>query len=406
MRYVCTAYKNEERDMEHLVPQDVLMGLASAPPDCSIEDASRIARDLFALHGTPEPKRGERDRNFRIRSDDGRDVLLKISHPTEDPAVVDLQIKAMQHIEAQDPELPIPRVVPTLAGDAVAAAVLSGGREHLVRCMSYLPGATLWECDRTAELLSRVGAVLARTDTALRGFFHPAANQSLAWDLMRVPGLAPFAKLISDGPEREMVSSVLDHFSTVSMPRFRGLRGQIIHNDANLGNVLAIAGSPPTITGLIDFGDAVHGALAAEVAVSGADVVLETEDPMGAACALVAGYHDVLPLEGAELEVLLDGILARLAVTLAIHAWRWDQADGEAPHDIAYEEPCRRALCELTAIDRGDARGHVQAGLRFSTRSPGGGEAGRPQVPGRTPPPCARVRTFPVIWRAASSGPR
>lgn len=356
--------------MNHLAPQDVLMGLESAPPECSIEDASRIARDLFALNGTPEPKRGERDRNFRVRSEDGRDVLLKISHPSEDAAVIDLQIKAMQHIEAQDPELPIPRVVPTLAGDAVATAALSDGREHLVRCMSYLPGATLWECDRTAELLSRVGAVLARTDLALRGFFHPAANQGLAWDLMRVPDLAPFAKLISDGREREMVSSVLDHFTTVSMPRFRGLRGQIIHNDANLGNVLAIDGSPPTITGLIDFGDAVHGALAAEVAVSGADVVLETDDPMGAACALVAGYHDVLPLEGAELEVLLDGILARLAVTLAIHAWRWDQADGEAPNDIAYEEPCRQALNALTAIDRGDAEAMFRRACGFQPAPP------------------------------------
>lgn len=345
--------------MDQKTPQNEPLGLASDPPECPVEDAARIARELFGLEGEPEPKRGERDRNFRIRSADGRDVVLKFLNPAEDIAVVDMQTEALRHIARQDPGLPVPRVVPTREGLSVDTAALRDGRNLLVRCLTHLPGEILWECGRHPELARGAGAFLARTDLALRGFFHPAANQYLAWDLMRVPDIRPFADLIDDPEERDLVGSVLTRFCDVTIPRMRGLRAQVIHNDANLGNLLAVPERPGEIAGLIDFGDMVHGTLASEIAICAADFVLETDDPMGAAAALTEGYHRCSPLEDGDVDVLFDAILARLAVTLAIHAWRWDKADGEPPADIAYEAPCREALKGLTAL------GHDEAGRRL-----------------------------------------
>jgi 4-aminobutyrate aminotransferase-like enzyme/Ser/Thr protein kinase RdoA (MazF antagonist) len=362
--------------MDQAAPQ-TLMGLASDPPDISAEQASATARDLFGLDGTVEPKRGERDRNFRIRATDRRDVILKFCNDAEDPAVIDMQTQALRHIADRGAEVPVPRVIPALDGETVSLTDLSDGRRLMVWAMSYLPGKTLWECDRTPALLRDVGAVLAETDIALRGFFHPAANQCLAWDLMQAGEVAGFADLIKDAGDRQLVAGVLDRFCGRTVPMLKGLRGQIIHNDGNLGNVLAETGDKAAVTGLIDFGDMVHGPLIAELAVAGGDVVLETADPMGSAAALVAGYHSVLPLEADELAVLFDGILARLAVTLAIHAWRWEQSGGAAPADIAYEEPCRRALQDLASVSHEDAErlfrracGMVPAEVQPATTTP------------------------------------
>lgn len=347
--------------MDQAAPQQSLMALDSDPPECSKTDASRIARDLFGLDGEPEPRRGERDCNFRIQSSDGRDVILKISNHAEDPGVIDLQTEILLLIETCAPDLPAPRIVRTLEGETVSTVALADGEQHMVRALTYMPGVMLWDCARTPDLLRHVGAVIARFDLALRGFYHPHANQKLAWDLMRAGDLAPFAKLIEDPAEKTLVTGALEQFCSVSLPKLAGLRGQIIHNDANLGNVLVSPGAPSPVTGLIDFGDMLHGPLIAELAVAGGDMVLATDDPLGAAAALVAGYHQVLPLEPAELEVLYDGIMARLAVTLAIHAWRWDHHGEVAPDLTVYEGPCRRALKQLAEIGASDAETRFRA---------------------------------------------
>jgi 4-aminobutyrate aminotransferase-like enzyme/aminoglycoside phosphotransferase (APT) family kinase protein len=336
-------------------PEQELMGLSADPPEISAEAASRIARELFGLDGVPEPERGERDRNFRIRASDGRDVMLKFSHPKEDPAVVDFQIKALTHIAAQDPVLPVPRIVPCKDGKPVNAVPFAGGGEVMVRALTYLPGQILWDCARTPDLLYRVGATLARLDRALRGFFHPAANQKLAWDLMRSGELAPFAGLIRDESERSLVTEVLDRFVSEVRPRLTGLRGQVIHNDANLGNLVVCPGAPSPVTGVIDFGDMLYGPLVGELTSAGADSVLEADDPLAAAAALVSGYHAGFPLEDEELSVLHDAIMTRLAVTLAIAAWR-KEFHGEEQADLeGYDGPCRRALEQLMAIGPGAA---------------------------------------------------
>lgn len=341
--------------MDQTAPQDTLMGLASDPPVVALDAAAEVAREAFGLDGTPEPGRGERDRNFRVAGSDGRDVILKFCNAAENVRVIDMQIAALRHIAERAPELPVPRVIPRLDGETLARVQLGDGRTLMAWAISRLPGATLWDCARTPDLMRAFGATLARLDRVLSGFFHPAADQRLAWDLMRAGELKGFAALIADPSEREMVAGALDRFCATTVPLLKGLRGQIIHNDANLGNVLAVPGAPPAITGVIDFGDMLHGPLIAELAIAAADAVLETPEPMAAAAALVAGYNTRLPLEAGELEVLLDGILARLAVTLAIHAWRWDQGDGAAPEDTAYEEPCRKALAELSMVGHDEA---------------------------------------------------
>ena len=87
--------------------------LDSAVPEFSIAAAAEIARVNFGVVGEFKALYSERDQNFRIRRHDGVDFLLKIANSHEDPAVLDMQHKALAHSERQDPALPSPRAIPT-----------------------------------------------------------------------------------------------------------------------------------------------------------------------------------------------------------------------------------------------------------------------------------------------------
>ena len=50
-------------------------------------------------------------------TDDGRAFVLKITNAAEDPVVTDFQIRALLHIAAQQADVRVPEVVPTLDGE-------------------------------------------------------------------------------------------------------------------------------------------------------------------------------------------------------------------------------------------------------------------------------------------------
>ena len=140
-----------------------LTALAGQAPAFSVSDAARIARDLYGVDGQLRALEGERDQNFHISSETGG-LVLKIIDPTEDPDVVDLQIRALLHIADVDPGLPVPRIVMTRAGES--RAIVKG---HVVHALSFLDGELLEGMPAGADLLSDIGRMTARMGLALRG---------------------------------------------------------------------------------------------------------------------------------------------------------------------------------------------------------------------------------------------
>ena len=54
----------------------------------------------------------ERDDTFRVDTGDGI-VTIKVAHPNDPPALVDLQSQALVHAQGADARLPLQSVVPT-----------------------------------------------------------------------------------------------------------------------------------------------------------------------------------------------------------------------------------------------------------------------------------------------------
>ncbi len=320
-----------------------LTALAGRPPHFPEDHAARIAREVFAREGTARLLYGERDQNFHIVVPDGQDILLKIVDGQEDPRVIDLQLSALRHVARMDASLPVPRLIQTRDGHDLAQ--VDG---HTVYALSFLPGEMLEGTPAALPLLGEIGRVVARLGVAMRGFFHGAAGRRIAWDPRQAAALRPHTSLIADREMRAIVDKALDRFIMLE-PRLQQLRSQVIHHDCHPGNLL-VDHAEGKVTGLLDFGDMIHGPLLFDLAVPMAETQGVGLSPLETAARVLAGYSSVTPLEDAEYALLYDTIQARHAVTLAIHGWR-SKHDPEAAAKLdAYCAINGPILAELTEI--------------------------------------------------------
>jgi Ser/Thr protein kinase RdoA (MazF antagonist) len=78
-----------------------LVGKAEIAAEC----ATLLAR--FGLTGDLSPLPGEHDLNFRLQGQSG--ALLKLHAPDNAPALLDLQIAVLDHLQRVAPDLPVSR---------------------------------------------------------------------------------------------------------------------------------------------------------------------------------------------------------------------------------------------------------------------------------------------------------
>jgi 4-aminobutyrate aminotransferase-like enzyme/Ser/Thr protein kinase RdoA (MazF antagonist) len=321
--------------------------LESTPPAFGADAAGQILLDGFGVESSSlTPLAGERDQNFRVDTAGGQRFLFKISNPADDRSVMEMQSAALHHIERVDPGLPVMRALPGAMGEHWVEVDGPDGRTYPARLFTFLPGRVTVNTALTTPAIRSFGQVAARLGRALRGFFHPAADYEILWDLTHLPKLRPLLGHLSDPARRAQVERVLDRFEARVAPVLPTLRAQVIHADLSLDNVLF--GDDLRVSGIVDFGDMTHAALVCDLAVAIADVLHGRDDAIEAAEAMIGGYVSVTPLEDDEAGLLADLVAARLATEVTVSAWRV----GLYPDNAAYAaggEPGARAF--LDAIE-------------------------------------------------------
>jgi 4-aminobutyrate aminotransferase-like enzyme/Ser/Thr protein kinase RdoA (MazF antagonist) len=335
--------------------------LDSTPPRFTANEAAQIAADIFGVEGSASALGSERDQAFLL--DDGEaGRVLKISNSGESGATLDLEEAAIAHIAAVDPGLPVARLLaPRAAFDG-----------HQVRVFEQRHGLKAGpELEDSA--VRGIAEAHARLCLALRSFFHPAAGRELLWNLRYAPQLRPLLAEIGDSDRRALVARTLDRFDERVLPRWGHLRAQVAHGDFNLDNLLV--DEHGRLTGILDFGDCCHTALAADVAIALASFLRgrPLEDSFRVSRIALDGFVSRLPFEELELEVLGDLLATRLATIVSISAWRsrafpenteyieaWDAdswqllefLDGLDPDEIAYEFGARRPVAATPELAR------------------------------------------------------
>lgn len=296
--------------------------LENQSPNFSDSQVKDFANMLYGLTGSLSPLDSERDQNFRILTEAGDQYVIKIANSAEDSGIIDMQLKALEHINNVDSELPVPKVLPSRSGIPIEQIQAEDGTKHSVRIITYLPGASPKDDPTEHGLFRPIGACLARLVLALQGFFHPAANYELLWDLKHTSKLRQYLPHVTDANHRELVSHFLDRFDRNVLPLIPKLRAQIVHNDLVPDNIVVSENDPGSIVGIIDFGDMVHTPLIIDLATTIAATLRGHVNPVGVAVEIVAGYHEVVPLEDTELRILYDLVAARLTMLNVIASWR------------------------------------------------------------------------------------
>jgi Ser/Thr protein kinase RdoA (MazF antagonist) len=315
----------------HELPAALAVARASEE-EIPISLVERVVRDEYGIDARAERLTGEWDQNFRMRTADDSGFVLKIAHPQEPPDVTDLPAAALVHLEHTEPALPCPRVIRSGgrtrvtfrdANDAARTAFL----------YTFLPGKTLLSSKRSQPQRAACGQLLARLAHALREFQHPATRRSLIWDLMQLPALEGVLQRLPDMPYRQFCAGFVQQFSTEVLPRLRELRSQPVHNDFNSRNLLVDPDDETRITGIIDFGDLVHTALIADIAVGVIGQLATAQSADEAMLEFVAGYRSIEPLRAEELELLKWLIAGRIVQNVTVTSWYRVHSPGDGHFD-------------------------------------------------------------------------
>ncbi|MFN0180487.1 MAG: aminotransferase class III-fold pyridoxal phosphate-dependent enzyme [Gemmatimonadales bacterium] len=322
--------------------------LVYATPSVAVEALAEFVTRQYGLRGRYQALPSERDLNYRLDGDAGT-FVVKVSNAGEARDLLDLQTEVLDRLAAAG--LPGPRVIRSSSGEAIVS-IPSGPERHLVRVLTWVTGTPLAEVQpKRAATLESLGELLGRMHLALEGLDHPAAHRALKWDLGAAGWIEDHWSRIEVPDRRQLAQRLFRPYRERVMPQWSELPTSVIYNDANDYNVL-VADLPSDrrpVAGLIDFGDLVWTATVGDLAIGCAYAMLDVDDPLAAAAAVVDGYRRARSLTDLELEMLYPLILARLVVS-AVNAaiQRAEAPDNE--YLLISERPVWRLLARLAEV--------------------------------------------------------
>ncbi len=316
--------------------------LSLPPPRMDPDTLAKLVKTQWGLTGTLTPLTSERDLNHRLDTGTAS-YTVKLSNPAEAPALTDFQTRALQHSAARDPDLPTPRIVPTVDGQPIAFLP-----EGTLRVLTWCPGTPVAHMPRTPALARATGAALARLTTALEDFDHPAADHILLWDLRQFARLAPLMPALPEDL-RPTAQAFLHRFKSHIAPALTQLPHQIVHADFNPHNLLADPVQPDTLTGILDFGDMVRSHRVCDLATA-CSYQIDPTDPLHLLTPLLFAYHAHQPLTEAETALLPSLITARMLTTLTISAWRAARYPENAAYILRNAPSARAGLAAATTL--------------------------------------------------------
>ena len=316
----------------------------------TLEIASGIAMELF--HITSEISRlpGDEDENFRIKSDSGESYILKISQPEVEEDYLNFQNEILKHINTKSLDFELPKVIENTENKFLSTITSKSGELRKVRLLRWLDGK-LWAHanPKTKTLRYSLGEQAGKLTKALQDFDHQGAHRNFDWNLSDSAWTLGFLKLFS-GKDREMVGYFQGLFSEIQ-PYYKNLPKSVIHNDVNDFNILvSLDLADPKVTGIIDFGDAVHTQTINDLAVLLAYAIMDVPDPLQASMDVIKGYTIHYSFSDEELKCLYPLVAMRLVTTVIKAAIRKAEDPTNEYHVIS-EKPAWAALTNWRKVN-------------------------------------------------------
>ena len=156
--------------------------------------------------------------------------------------------------------MPVPRLLggPEPIRDAA-------GQERVARMMTFLDGTPLDATARRRREREQVGEMLAALRHALGRTSSTRPSGAAARGTSPTSPTCTAAGRTAPALLRAGLRALHD---ASSRPHVPGLRRQVLHNDFSRSNLIVDHDDPAFVTGVIDFGDTVHTAIAIDVSTA------------------------------------------------------------------------------------------------------------------------------------------
>ncbi|WP_395405472.1 phosphotransferase (plasmid) [Arthrobacter sp. UC242_113] len=332
--------------------------LLTATDELTAEAAKDLLQNAYGL-SCESAKRlaGERDDNFKMVTTTGT-YFLKVAHSAEDAEITSFQTDVLRHLELHAPDLPVPRVIPTLAG-LPEFTITDSGTLRRGRLSTFMPGEPFDGLDTTASLRSSIGESLAKLSLALATFSHPAAeHQDLLWDIGRASSLRGIVETLHDQAMKGTLLDGIDDFDSRVLPRLQPLRQQIVHGDFTANNLMRNPAGD-SVTAILDFGDMTRSQTVNDLVVAAAYELRPSGNLLAPALDVITGYHRVRPLLPEEIDVLFDLIVTRTVLRLAITEWRAERFPENRDYVLRNNPRTWQVLDRLRNISREQAQEEI-----------------------------------------------
>lgn len=308
-------------------------------------------KDIYKKDLVFQQLAGELDLNYKATAKDGSQYIVKVMRTGCEEALISLQCAAILHLEKLKTTIALPSVILTIKEQTYTRISIDGA-QRLLWMLSYCPGTLLADFrPHTADLMYSFGESIAHLTNGFIGFTHPNMKRGHQWELTEALMVQPYLSHIN-GPAQEQSEKVINHFEKVLYKELAALPHSVIHNDANDYNVVVQTNEQEQskVTAVFDFGDMGYQPTICELAVSLAYACMDKKNPLQVCIAFLKGYASIRSITIAELEVLLDLIKTRLAVSIAMSSYR-QTLNREDPYITISQAPAKQALDQLSNID-------------------------------------------------------
>lgn len=267
---------------------------------------------------------GYANSNYLIKSGDNRFVFKTYRYDPRELEIIAAENELLLHLQ-QHPKLAKRFPEPIPAGDGAYVMDLQLEGERVIgRMLSFLSGDFSGDQPMSTDSAKHLGHFLAEMDICLKDFDHPVYHgRSWEWDIQHLNLIKKYVVDIPDQHGRSIVRYFIQQFENEVTDQLPYLRKQIIHNDANEWNLLQQGN---LISGVIDFGDATYSPLINELAVALTYACYDKADPLKWLVIIARSYHEKVPLESQEVDLLYYLIAARLCLSVcnSAHARKVD----------------------------------------------------------------------------------
>ncbi|KAJ4298155.1 hypothetical protein N0V90_006054 [Kalmusia sp. IMI 367209] len=339
-------------DLEDFMNASFLDRMWLPRPDITQEEARAILLKHYDLSGALKELDSQQDRNFLI--DTGvKSFVLKICLAEYGPTELEAQVSAFQHLHTKSGVPRVPSIIPTTEGESIILLEIRE-RKYRARLLEYLRGEPVIEEENLSpELIRSLGALAANLTLGLSDFEHPGLNRSLQWDLRKSGPVAEhLLSSVRDDERRNRISEGMTSALTRLKPLEKDLRIQTVHHDLTGDNILCrkdqFGVSIPDA--VIDFGDIMRGWLVSDIVVLCAWLLQYNEHDIQSILPAVIAYHEICPLNDAELRAIWPLVIVRSVVLLASSEQQRsaDPANSYAYRDLEIE---RSVFASVIGVD-------------------------------------------------------